>query len=483
MKNIIWFLICFFAAMTWSYAQSAQTLETAAKSIDSLFAKYTSQTPGVAVAIVKDGKILFKKGYGMADLDHHIPITPQTVFNLASVSKQFTAFAVYLLENEGKISLEDDVRKHIPELPNYGTTIKIKHLLAHTSGLRDQWAMVTLAGSRLDDVITTEQILKLLVRQKSLNFMPGTAFGYCNTNYTLLTEIIRRTSGKTFAEYTNEKIFKPLGMSSTQFYDNHEKIVQNKAESYQLDKGVYYHKISNVSNVGPSNLLSTIEDLSKWVLNFEDPIAGNAQLIKAFNEPSYLDNGQKVVLRVIGSDTIFHAKGQNLWKHKGVSIVTHGGHTAAFRTFLGRFPDQRFSVIQLSNDEDNERLGGRWNIADYYIKDKLQEKKEANAVNPPTTSTKPTVVYGNSLKEFEGEYSNEELRTSYRFEVRDDKLTMTHSRLSDITLRRIGENKFSGSGEQTFAFEMEFLKNEKADVTAFVISNFGLKNLRFEKQK
>lgn len=473
-------LACFLMLSSTTFSQ---TNEEAARKIDSLFASYNAKTPGVAVAVVKDGKIVFKKGYGMADLDHDVPITPQTVFNLASVSKQFTAFAVYLLESEGKISLEDDVRTYIPELPDYGTTIRIKHLLAHTSGLRDEWAIVTIAGSRMDDIITTEQILKLVVRQKSLNFTPGNAFGYSNTNYTLLTEIVRRVSGKTFAEYTNEKIFKPLGMSSTQFYDNHERIVKNRAESYQLDKGVYCHKVSNVTNVGPSNLLSTVEDVSKWALNFENPIVGNAQLIKAFNEPSYLDNGKKVVLRVIDGDTIFHAKGQNLWKHKGVNIVSHGGHTAAFRTFLGRFPDQYLSIIQLSNDEDNECLGGRWEIADFYIQDKLQEKKGTNAASPSNTRTKPMPSYCINLKEFEGEYYNDELITSYTFEMKGEKLIMKHIRLSDIELKRIGENKFSGSGDQIFSFEMEFLRNNTGAVTEFVISNFGVRNLKFGKQK
>lgn len=463
------------------YALS-QTNEDAGRKIDSLFASYNSQTPGVAVAIVKDGKVVFKKGYGVADLDHDVPITPQTVFNLASVSKQFTAFAIYLLENEGKISFEDDVRKYIPELPNYGATIKIKHLLAHTSGLRDQWATLTLAGWRLDEIITTEHVLKLAVRQKGLNFTPGSAFGYCNTNFTLLAEIVHRASGKTFAEYTSEKIFKPLGMSSTQFYDNHEKIVKNRAESYQLNKGVYYHKISNVTNVGPSNLFSTVEDLSKWALNFENPIIGNAKLIKAFKELSYLDNGQKIVVRVIDGDTVFYAKGQNVSKLKG-NYIGYGGHTAAFRTFLGHFPDQRLSIIQLSNDEDNESLGGRWDIADFYIKDKLQEKKETNAASPPNTSTKPIVNYTTNIKEFEGEYYSDELLTSYTFEMKNDKLIMKHIRLRDIELKRIGENKFSGSGDQTFMFEMEFLRNGTGAVAEFVISNFGVKNLKFMKVK
>jgi CubicO group peptidase (beta-lactamase class C family) len=455
----------------------------AGRKVDSLFASYNSQTPGAAVAIVKDGQVVFLKGYGMADLDHDIPITPQTVFNIASVSKQFTAFAIYLLASEGRISLEDDVRKYITELPDYGTVIKVKHLLGHTSGLRDQAAIGSLAGNRSGDISTTEQVLKLTARQKNLNFTPGTAFGYCNTGYTLLAEIIHRVTGQSFTAYTEEKIFKPLGMTSTQFYDNHGKVVKNKAESYELINGIYYHQPLNVSNPGPSNLLTTVEDLTKWVLNFEHPVVGTPALIKAFNEASYLDNGRKVVLRIAGDrDTVFHAKGQNLWKYKGLDVIAHGGHTAAFRTFMGRFPGERLAIIALSNDEHNEKLNARWQIADFYIKDRLKEEKPS-ATAPDQPTVKPAIAYPNNLKDFAGEYYSDELSTSYTFVVRGNALIMTHLRLSDIALKRVDDNKFSGSGPETFAFEMVFLKNEKHAVTGFTISNFGVKNLKFVKVK
>jgi CubicO group peptidase (beta-lactamase class C family) len=476
-------LLLFAFLLSLSTHTLSQTYEEAGRKIDSLFASYNSQTPGVAIAIVKDGKVIFKKGYGMADLNHGIPITPQTVFNIASVSKQFTAFSIYLLENEGKLSFEDDARKYIPELPDYGPVIKIKHLLAHTSGLRDQAALLALAGVHSGDVVTTEQVLKLVARQKNLNYAPGTTFNYNNTGYTLLAEIVKRISGKTFAEYTHDNIFQPLGMTSTRFSDNHEMIVKNKAESYERINNEYYQKPLNVSNPGPSNLLTTVEDLSKWVLNFEKPIVGNTKLIKAFNEPSYYDNKKKVVLRVIdGTDTIFHAKGQNVSDYKGVLMIGHGGHTAAFRTYLGRFPDQLLSIIALSNDEHNENLRARWQIADFYIKEHLQEKEDSR-LNPRKTSPAPIVNYRFNLKDFEGEYYNDELSTSYSFTVKGNKLIMRHIRLSDLELNRVGDNKFSGSGDQAFPFEMEFLRNKMSRVTGFVISNFGVKNLKFTRVK
>jgi len=455
----------------------------AGRKVDSLFASYNWQTPGAAVAIVKDGEVVFQKGYGMADLDHDTPITPQTVFNIASVSKQFTAFSIYLLAAEGRISLDDDVRKYITELPDYHAVIKVKHLLGHTSGLRDQAAIGSLAGNRSGDISTTEQTLKLLAKQRNLNFTPGTAFGYCNTGYTLLAEIIHRVTGKSFAAYTDEKIFKPLGMISTQFYDNYEKVVKHKAESYELIDGVYYHKPLNVSNPGPSNLLTTVEDLTKWVSNFENPVVGTPELIRAFNEASYLDNGEKAVMRISGAnDTIFHAKGQNLSIYKGVGMITHGGHAAAFRTFMGRFPDEHLAIIALSNDEHNERLSARWQIADFYIKDKLKEEKPS-VYAPANPTAKPAAKYADNLKDLAGEYYCDELSTAYTFAVRGNTLIMSHLKLEDIELKRTGDTKFSGSGPETFAFEMEFLKDKKHAVTGFTISNFGVKNLKFVKVK
>ncbi len=461
---------------------TAQTNKMASIKIDSTFASYNSKTPGVAVAVMKDGKVIFKKGYGMANLEHDVPITPKTVFNIASVSKQFTAFAIYLLENNGLLSFEDDLRKYIPELPDYGMIIKIKHLLAHTSGLSDHGALATIAGGYyLADISNTEQNLKLLSRQKSLNFIPGSTFGYCNSNYTFLAIIVHRVTGKTLSEYTKEKIFLPLGMSSTQFSDNYEAVVKNKAESYELQNNQYYHKPLIESNPGPSNLLTTVEDLSKWVLNFEKPLVGNAKMIKAFNEPSYLDNGNKVVLRIIEGDTIFHAKGQNVSKDKG-RYIGHGGHTAGFRAFLGRYPSHHLAIIQLSNDEHNESLGGRWNIADYYIKNQAVEKKQDSIFSPTKPAFTSTENYNVDLNEFVGKYCSEELETNYYFELKDNKLIMRHKRLYDIVLKQIGETKFSGSGPNTFAFEIDFKRNETGLVVGFDISNYGVKNLKFEKQ-
>ena len=178
----------------------------------------------------------------MANLEYDIPITPSTIFHMASVSKQFTAFAIASLAQQGKISLSDDIRKHLPEVPDFGKTITINHLIHHTSGLRDQWNLLMIAGWRLDDVITKDHILKMVSRQKELNFDPGAEYMYSNTGYTLMAEIVARVSKKTFAEWTKENIFVPLEMSNTLFYDDHEKIVRNRAYSYDIGDNNGYKK-------------------------------------------------------------------------------------------------------------------------------------------------------------------------------------------------------------------------------------------------
>lgn len=447
--------------------------------IDKLFSGYHQTTPGVAVAVVKDGKIIFKKGYGMANLEYDLPITSKSVFHVASVSKQFTAFSIFLLEKQGKISFEDDVRKYVPEVPNFGKTIRIKHLLAHTSGLKDQWALLTLAGWRLDDVITTEHILKIIGRQKELNFEPGSQFLYSNSGYTLLAEIVARVSGQSFAAYTKKNIFEPLGMTDTQFYDDFGKIVRNRVYSYELVGDTYQKKNLNYSNVGATGLFTTVEDLSKWALNFENPIVGDAELIKRFNEPALLDDGQPAVYAVVDDETIYPAKGQFVRNYRGLNLYNHTGGDAGFRTYLARFPDKKFSVIVLSNDYAFQSLKSGLEVAEVYLKDDLKKKAVQPAAAVRQNKNNAPVNFNPVLKDFEGEFASEELPAVYSLKARDGKLIASHSRLSDVELVEVGKNKFSG--KIWFAVELEFMRDKNDRVTGFKVSNFGAKNVNFNK--
>ena len=448
--------------------------------LDSLFSDYNSKTTGVSVAVIKNGTIIFNKGYGMANLEYNIPIKPNTVFNIGSVSKQFTAFSIYLLEKQGKLSLEDDIRKYIPELSDFGNKITIKHLCYHTSGLRDLVFLLPLAGWNLDDVITQKQAIKIISNQKELNFKPGSQFSYSNTGYILLAEIIKRVTNQSFAEYTKENIFQPLGMNETQFYDDYTKIIHNRAYSYQLENGEYKKVVSSSSYVGSTNLFTTVLDLSKWVSNFENPIVGDVELIKEFNQPALLDNGERSVLTVIDGETIYHAKGQFFRDYKGLRLYNHTGGHAGFMSYLVRFPEKRFSVILLSNDASFDRLGKGLAIADLYLKDDLKYRKPYEKVitNKNEDTVKPLNL---NLTEFIGNYISDELSISYQIKLKDNKLIILNNRMDDIRLTETNKDTFSGS--IYFPIELEFTRNIKnKEIIGFRISNYRAKNIKFKKK-
>jgi CubicO group peptidase (beta-lactamase class C family) len=457
---------------------SAQTKSE--KKIDSLFSKYNSKTSGVAVSIVKDGEVIFKKGYGIANLEYDIPITPKTVFNVGSVSKQFTTFSIYLLEKQGRISLDDDIRKYIPELPIYKKTITIRHLCSHTSGLKDQWALLTLAGWRMDDVITSEHVMKIIGKQKELNFETGSQFKYSNTGFTLLTEIVKRVSGKSFSAFAKENIFDPLGMDNTLVYDDNEKIVRNRAYSYGNENGLYSKRNLNSSSVGPSNVYTTVEDLSKWTANFENPIVGNVDFINHFNERSQLDNGEPTILAVSDGETIYHAKGQFIRNYKGLNVYNHTGSDAGFKSYLGRFQDNKLSIILLSNDENFVAYKAGMDIAEFYLSDKFN-KREKIAEIEQKVEEKSKSSSKTNLKDFEGEFLNHDLSSLFNIKVINGKLTMTHNRLSDVVLTEGEKDKFSGV--ITFSVEVSFQRNKKGEIVGLSITNFGATNVKFIKIK
>lgn len=346
--------------LTWEILEPRGS--TPEKQVDQLFTTWNRiDSPGAAVAVEKDGKVIYKKGFGSAELEYDIPITPGTVFHIASVSKQFTCFSILLLEKQGKLSIYDDIRKYIPEVPDLGKVITLNHLMHHTSGLRDQWDLLAMAGWRLDDIITKDQILRIVSRQKELNFNPGDEYLYCNTGFTLLAEVVARVSGQPFPEFTRTHIFEPLKMRNTQFYDNCEKIVKNRAYSFYSDSTGFKKSILSYSNAGATSLFTTAEDLCLWSRNFENPIVGDKEIINRMNLRGVLNKG----------DTITYAMGQDIGKYKGLKIISHGGADAGYRSFLVRFPDQRFSVNVLSNLATFNPGGMSFQIADIYLKDKV----------------------------------------------------------------------------------------------------------------
>ena len=273
---------------------TAQT--TPDRAADAIFAQWAKPgSAGCALGVLKDGKPLYVQGYGRADIEHAVPITASTVFHIASLSKQFTAFAIYLLEQEGRLSLDDDIRKYLPELHDFNTPITIRDLLHHTSGLRDQWNLLAMAGWRLEDVITQEDVVNLIWRQRELNFHPKDEFLYSNTGYTLLGLIVQRVSGKSLREFTDERIFAPLGMRSTHFHEHYGDLVDNRAYSYDRQPDARYVYVAlSYSTVGPSSLFTTIDDLARWDENFYTGAVGGRDLLQKMQIKGHLNNGKEI---------------------------------------------------------------------------------------------------------------------------------------------------------------------------------------------
>ena len=310
--------------------------------IDRIFEKWNRPgSPGCAVAVMQNGQIIYKHGYGMADLEHGARITPSTPFHVASVSKQFTAAAIVLLAQAGKVSVDDDVRKYIPELPDYDWHITLRNLLHHTSGLRDQWDLLDLAGWRYSlDLITNQDVLDVVTRQKELNFPPGDRFLYSNTGFTLLGEIVKRVSGKSLREFTSERIFGPLGMSRTHFRDDHAELIKGEAYGYApAQKSGWRLSGTNFSTVGATSLFTTVEDLSRWDENFYQPRVGGPHFREQMLHRDKLNNGQ----------LWNYAFGLILGSYRGLPTVEHAGEDAGYRAILIRFPDQHFSIACLCN--------------------------------------------------------------------------------------------------------------------------------------
>ncbi|MDP2872366.1 MAG: serine hydrolase domain-containing protein [Bacillota bacterium] len=306
--------------------------------IDEALSTFAPEQPGIAVAVIRDGEIVHMGGYGCANLEYGIPITPRTVFHVASVSKQFTSACILMLAAEGRLGLDDDVRRHLPEVPGLGAVVTVRHLMHHTSGLRDQWELLRWAGWRLDDVITQEHILKLVHRQRALNFAPGSEYLYSNTGYTLLAEIVARTSGQPLREFAAERIFGPVGMTRTHVHDDHELIVKDRAYSYSPRKGGgFQHSVLSFANCGATSLFTTAEDLARWLLHLEtlDGTELGAQMQDRF--------------RLNGGELTSYAAGLRVDEYRGLGRVGHSGSDAGYRSFCARFPAQRYGVVVLAN--------------------------------------------------------------------------------------------------------------------------------------
>jgi len=400
--------------------------------IDNLFKDYNLNEPGIAIGVVNQNGLVIQKEYGLANLEHQIPITNKTTFHVASVSKQFTAFAILLLEAEEKLSLNDNIRKYIPEMNEFSKNITIRNLLNHTSGIKDQWNLLRLAGWRLDDMISNNQVLDLIYNQQSLNFMPNEEYMYCNSGYTLLAEIIARVSEKSFAEYMKENIFIPLGMHNTQFVDKEGAVIKNKANSYYKRDEQYVADIFNNTSVGATNLSTTIEDLSKWTINFTKKTIGNESIFQKMNTLGKLNGG----------NSYGYALGQFVNTYKGLARIEHSGMDASYQAYLGRFPEQNISIIIAINRSDIN--GGKVvrQLTDICLQEYFLQEKGISNAKKILSHKKPIQKNTKELVSLEGYFWNDKDNYSRQIAILDDTLYYMRPNNNNTALIPVGENEF-----------------------------------------
>jgi CubicO group peptidase (beta-lactamase class C family) len=422
-----------------AWGGEAQTLAPdVAKQVDTVFTKWDrADSPGCALGVYRGGQIVYKRGYGMEDLNEDVPITPKTVFHVASMSKQFTAASVVLLAQHGKLSLDDDVRKHIPELPDFGQKIAIRNLVYHTSGLRDQWALLGLAGWRYsEDLITDEDVMSVITRQRELNFKPGERHMYCNTGYTLMGLIVKRVSGMSLREFTTKNIFEPLGMTHTHFRDDHAEIIKHNAVGYEQETGQPFEiSITNFDTVGATSLHTTVEDLQRWDENFYQPKVGGTAFVQQMLQQGKLNNGEQ----------LDYAFGLGIGKYKGLSTVDHGGADAGYRSDMTRFPEQHFSVAVLCNSAEADPSALARQVADIVL---AKEIKAADVATPAKeTAAKGTagtavVFTAGQMAAFTGLYWNREDDVFAKIFVKEGKLEYDTGGGEPLVLKAFGESRF-----------------------------------------
>jgi CubicO group peptidase (beta-lactamase class C family) len=400
--------------------------------VDRIFADYEkADSPGCAVGVIRDGNFVYRKGYGMGSIELGVPLSAQSVFYMGSVSKQFTAASIVLAGEQGFLTLDDDVRKYIPELPDYGHVITLRQMLHHTSGLRDFLVLYSLAGQDVADVHSETEIIGMIARQKTLNNVPGDEFIYSNTNYYLLGVVVHRATKKTLNEFATDNIFKPLGMSHTRFYDDHTLIVPGRVAAYDPGSaGKFFVDWSTQYDiVGAGGLMSTVDDMLLWDRNFYENKLGKGTLLKEMQTKGVLNNGKE----------ISYALGLGIDKYRGLPTVEHDGALYGYRTAILRFPEQKFSVVSLCNVSNVSTTSLTHQVADIYL--------EKNLKTAGTASQSPGYSGAPDPSRFAGKYLDRRKQIVYTFTAAGGNLMAWGA-----TLRRVGQNQFMDLGNNVITF-------------------------------
>lgn len=410
-----------------------------ASKVDEIFAAFTPDTPGCAVAVYQNGNTILAKGYGSANLEYGVPITPATPFIVGSVSKQFTAAAIALLVEEKRIALTDDVRKYVPELADYGKPITIDHLVHHTSGLRDWWELVGLAGMRFDDTYAVQDVLDMTARQHGLNFTPGDRYVYSNTGYIVLGLVVQRVTGKSLREFAADRIFGPLKMADSHYQDDHTQPVRGRAYAYSLlypevAGGRYAINVWNNDLVGQGGVMTTVLDLAKWDANFDTGAVGGPGFLRRQLERGRLNLGTE----------LDYAFGLQIGSYRGLDLIEHSGSTGGYRAVLTRFPKKHTSIAVLCNVSNAAAVTLSHRVADHLLRDSLAAPVPTATTTTAAAGTNggreasapaPTVQPSTgALGQLAGRYYSDELDALYEIAASGSTLTLTRPRAKPETL-------------------------------------------------
>ncbi|MFK7925438.1 MAG: serine hydrolase domain-containing protein, partial [Bacteroidia bacterium] len=413
--------------------------------IDSLFLDWNQPSyPGGSVAIQMDGKTVYNQAFGLASLEYLVPNNVGTVYNIASVSKQFTSMGILLMEREGKLSVKDDIRKHLPELPDFGTPITIEHLMHHTSGLRSLHAMLEMAGWRGDDARDNDDLWRFMLRQKELNFAPGDDHLYCNTGYILMAMIIERVSEESFRDWMQTHVFAPLDMPNTYVEDVYYSVVPGNATSYYgASANDFSRAVEYWGYVGSGNIHSTTADLLHWQSNYYAPKEGWDDLFAKMETQGVLNNG----------DTIGYAYGVNVSEIEGRKNVSHSGAIGGFRSVASTFPEEKTNIIILSNFSGSN-VGGKAREINSILFPAEEEDMAETDISANTPA--PIKLSAKQMSRFEGWYWTEEFMFARHIYLQNDTLFFARpSGNRTAILIPISENSFYLAGREDIVATFE----------------------------
>ncbi|RLD99901.1 MAG: hypothetical protein DRJ13_09355 [Bacteroidetes bacterium] len=463
-----------FEKKTGSYTLELKVVEPIAsdpeKRADQLFYAYNEEgVPGGVVGVIKNGEVVFSKAYGLANLSHSIPYEVNTPTNIGSVSKQFTAMAILLLEQQGKLSLDDDVRKHIPELPDLGQVVTIHNMLNHTNGFREVYNLMPMTGWKGEDMLRREEIIEMLKRQEELQNAPGEGYNYNNSAFILLAEIVERISGQTFPEYMEANVFAPLGMTSSLVRPNPAVIIPGASQGYVRDSLGYHEAGDLYAAYGAGGIYTTVEDFSKWMGNFSKPLLGGIELVNRLVTVDTLNNG----------DTMSYALGIGVDEFRGLTSYSHGGADIAHRAFLVYFPEIDAGVVAMSNNANFNSGDIANEMAELYFgdsmdpeEDEVGEETGEETTEAEETDSKEVMVPEELLQTYAGKYLLAGMGAVLEYEVVDGRLRMSTEGQPEIYLDPLSESEFTYEGVEA---SVEFLRNDQGEVSGAVHTQGGQK--------